>query len=470
MTRVQKKQAVSKQSVPNDLKLIRLTWPIFLEVFLFMLVGSVDTFMISGVSDDAVAGVGASNQIITIAILVLEVIGNGAAIVIAQYIGSKKLYEAAKISAVAITLNLMVGVSLSLIFIAFGGLMLQAMNLHGDIYVYAKTYLMIVGGGIFLQALINILAAIIRTYGYTKHTMLVSVLLNILHLVFNYMFIFGHFGSPAMGVEGAAISNIGSRFICLIIFFILFYQLMDVRLKIKDYLTLTKSYVKKIFNIGIPSAVEQITYQCCQLMFFFYATYLGAEAIATRQYAVNISMYIYLFSVAVSMGTAIITGRLVGAKEPVEAYRRVRQSVKWSLLVTIVMDIIIIAAREPLFGLFTTNADIIKLGSEVILYSILLETGRTGNIIMINSLRAAGDAKFPLYMGLISMVGVSLPLGYFLVFHLNMGLSGIWIANATDEWIRAITMHFRWKNGAWQKYSLVDDDKKDPNSKPATVH
>ncbi len=95
-TRALKKGSVLSEA--KELNLFHLTWPIFLELFLFMLMGSVDTFMISSVSDNAVSGVGASNQIISIAILVLEVIGNGAAIVVAQYIGSKKLVEAAQVT------------------------------------------------------------------------------------------------------------------------------------------------------------------------------------------------------------------------------------------------------------------------------------------------------------------------------------------------------------------------------------
>lgn len=133
-------------SEAKELNLFRLTWPIFLELFLFMLMGSVDTFMLSSVSDNAVSGVGASNQIISIAILVLEVIGNGAAIVVAQYIGSKKLVEAAQVTGTAITLNLMVGLLLSVIFLVFGTHMLQWLNVQGDILTYAESYMSIVGG------------------------------------------------------------------------------------------------------------------------------------------------------------------------------------------------------------------------------------------------------------------------------------------------------------------------------------
>ncbi|TGU92134.1 hypothetical protein EN829_060765, partial [Mesorhizobium sp. M00.F.Ca.ET.186.01.1.1] len=88
--------------------------------------------------------------------------------------------------------------------------------------------------------------------------------------------------------------------------------------------------------------------------------------------------------------------------------------------------------------------------------SILLETGRVFNIVLINSLRAAGDTQFPVYMGLISMVGISLPLGYVLVFHAELGLAGVWLAVAIDEWIRGVMMFFRWRSRVWEQKALVE--------------
>ncbi|MEK3687806.1 MATE family efflux transporter [Paenibacillus sp. FSL R10-2736] len=451
-------------SKPKEFNLIKLTWPIFLELFLFMLMGSVDTFMISSVSDDAVSGVGAANQIIAIAILVLSVIGNGAAIVVSQYLGSKQPKEAAKVTGNAITLNLAVGIILSTILLLFGGSLLSALNVTGDILVYAKSYMHIVGGGIFLQALLNALATTIRTHGFTKQTMVVSLLMNVIHVGGNYLLIFGHFGLPALGVEGAAISTVASRLICLVLFFLLLYRIMEVRVKWTYYTHLSKRYVLQILKIGIPSAFESVIYQCCQLVFTLYITYLGAEAMATRQYALNISSYIFLFSVAVSMGTSIIVGHLVGARRPKEAYTRVFSSVKWALLVTVIMDAVVILFRVPLMGLFTDNQTIITMGAQVILLSFFLETGRTCNLVIINSLRASGDAKFPVYMGLISMVCMSLPLGYFLVFTLDLGLAGVWLATAFDEWVRAVIMYFRWKSRAWEKHGLIQHEPAEPLS------
>ncbi len=157
------------------------------------------------------------------------------------------------------------------------------------------------------------MAAIIRVHGWTKQTMYVSLGMNILHVVGNYILIFGHFGAPELGVQGAAISTVISRLLAVFVFIWLFYQVLEVKVKLRTFFTFSKDYVRKILSIGIPSALEQIMYQVCQIVFLYYVTYLGVESLAARQYAVNISMFTYLFAMAIGMGTAIIVGRYVGA-------------------------------------------------------------------------------------------------------------------------------------------------------------
>jgi putative MATE family efflux protein len=354
-----------------------------------------------------------------------------------------------------VTLNLAVGLLMSAGYFIFARSMMAAMNLQGDVLAYAEQYLSIVGGAIFLQALINSLAAIIRVHGWTKQTMYVSLGMNIIHVIGNYVLIFGKFGFPELGVQGAAISSIVSRFIALLVFFWLFYQVVEYRIKFNYYIKLSKAYIGKILHIGIPAAFEQVMYQACQIVFLYYATYLGAEALAARQYAMNISMFTFLFAIAIGMGTAIIVGRLVGANEQDEAYTRLWKSLKFALIFTISTVFLVIVFRNQLIGLFTDNPEVIKIATSVLVLSIFLETGRTMNIVIINSLRAAGDARFPVIIGVFSMVAMSLPLGYFLVFKLDMGLPGIWLAIAADEWIRGIIMYFRWKSRKWEKYVLV---------------
>ncbi|WP_201262050.1 MATE family efflux transporter [Lysinibacillus parviboronicapiens] len=439
----------------EHLSLFHLTWPIFLEVFLFMLMGLADTFMLSALSDNAVSGVGAANQYIHIAILILEVVGNGASIVVSQYLGSKRYFEAAKISALAVTMNLCVGLIMSVVFFFGASKLMSMMNLTGEVLLYAQSYLVIIGSFIFLQAIINALAAVIRVHGWTKQTMYVSLGMNVLHVVLNYGFIFGNLGLPELGVKGAAISSVISRGLAVIAFLWLLYQVMEVRVKLEYYFTYSKEYVRKILNIGLPSAFEQVLYQFCQIIFLYYATYLGAETLAARQYAMNISMFTYLFAIAIGTGTAIIIGRNVGAGQKDEAYHQLWSSVRAAFTFTIIMVIVVTFFRTPLMGIFTDNPEVIAIGASVLVLSILLETGRTMNIVIINSLRASGDARFPVKIGFLSMVCMSLPLGYLFVFVLDWGLVGIWLAISADEWLRAIIVYFRWKSRKWERFALV---------------
>jgi putative MATE family efflux protein len=439
-----------------SLGLFRLTWPIFLELLLFMLMGTSDVLMLSGVSDDAVSAAGVVNQYIILCILFMNVISHGASIVVAQYLGARRSSEASRISAVALMLNLMLGLTVSAALLSLGDFILGRMNLEGAVLVDARAYMRIAGGFIFLQALINVLAGLIRTYGFTRQSMFVSLGMNVLHVVCNYVLIFGHFGLPAMGVTGAAVSTGISRAAALVVFAWLLYRVMDVRMVPRDFVAFPREYIRKILKVGIPAGIEQVTYHSCQTVFLYFVTFLGPVALASRQYAMAISQYVFLCSLAIGMGTAIAVGRMVGARQPDEAFRRALESLKWAVAITVLVDVLVILMRQPLLSLFTDNGDIVSLTAKIILLSLVLETGRSFNLVLVNALRAAGDAQFTVYMALLSMVCMSLPLGYTLVFKFQLGLPGIWLAIAADEWMRGLIFWYRWKSRAWEQKSLVE--------------
>jgi Na+-driven multidrug efflux pump len=115
-------------------------------------------------------------------------------------------------------------------------------------------------------------------------------------------------------------------------------------------------------------------------------------------------------------------------------------------------------------SLFTDNKEIIKTGSTLLLLCLILEPGRTFNLVVINSLRATGDAVFTVKMGVLSMWGIAVPLSYFLGIHYGLGLAGVWIAFITDEWLRGIIMYYRWKSRAWESKVLVQKKQRKPVS------
>jgi Na+-driven multidrug efflux pump len=178
-------------------------------------------------------------------------------------------------------------------------------------------------------------------------------------------------------------------------------------------------------------------------------------ALTTKVYVQNVGLFLFLFSAAIGMGTQILVGHMVGAGDMETAYRRCLRSLKMAISISLAVSVVIALSAPALFPLFTNNKEIIALASAVMLWGIVLEPGRCFNLVIINSLRAAGDTRFPVLMGILSMWGVSVPLAWWLGVHLEMGLIGVYLSFIVDEWLRGLIMLWRWRSRVWQTMSFV---------------
>lgn len=443
----------------KKLNLFTLTWPIFVEVLLYMLMGNADTLMLSYYSDDAVAAVGVSNQILNLSIVMFGFVATGSALLIAQYLGANNIKDAAEVSVVAIAVNFVFGLLISLILFLFAEQFLLAMDLPTELLDIGNSYLLIVGSFLFLQALIMTVGAILRSNGYTKDTMYITVGMNILNFIGNYIFIFGPFGLPILGATGVAISTASSRFVGLIILFYILIKRTNGSLPFRKIFSFPKKHLINILRVGIPSAGEYLSYSSSQMLIMYFITSMGKDAITTKVYTQNIMMFIYLFSVAIAQGTQILVGHLVGAGKFTDAYHRCLKSLKIAIFASLSMAVTFTIFSDQLFGLFTDNQSIIAVGGTLIALTIILEPGRAFNLVIIGSLRASGDVKFPVYMGILSMWGISVTLSYLLGIYFGLGLVGIWIAFIADEWFRGLLMLRRWKSRIWESKAFVKVEK-----------
>lgn len=437
-------------------KLLRLSWPIFIENLLFMLLGTVDTFMLSKYSDNSVAAVGISNQLIGFTNLMFAIITTGTAILCAQYIGAKDSEKVSKVSMVSLVFNGTLGIALSLLLIIFAKGTLKIMNIGPDLIDFSKSYLIIVGGASFAQALSMTVGAILRSQGYTKVPMYITIGVNIINIIGDYIFIFGKFGAPSLGVTGAALATAASKVVALIISLYILFKYINKELSFRLITPFPKDILKQLLKIGIPSAGEQISYNTSQIAITYFINIIGVTALTTKAYVSNIVIVTFVFSVAIAQGTSILVGNLVGKADKKKAYEICFYSLKLASSVTLIVSTLCIIFSKQLLGIFTSEPSILSLGFKVLIVDWFLEFGRIANIVIINSLRAAGDVKFPVYCGIASMWGISVVLSYILGIKLEWGLVGVWIAFAMDEIIRGILMFIRWKEKKWQNIKLIN--------------
>ena len=436
-------------------QLASLAGPIFIETLLVMTLGAVDTFMLSRYSDNSVAAVGVVNQLMNLVFLLFEVISLGTSILCSQYIGAGRRDKVVQVVGISLMFNLLSGVILSSCLYLFADDMLLLMGLRPDLLADGLPYMKIVGGFAFLQAISLSLSASLRSADKAKYPMYVSIVVNILNIIGNYTLIFGKFGMPALGVEGAAISTSVCRFVSVVILFVVLFKKHIPSFPKELFTPFPWIELKNLLKIGIPSAGEHFSYSLSQVVITYFINMISNQALATRSYVVNIVMFTYIFALSISQGGAILIGHLVGMKKIKAAHAIGKRVMRLGVAMSVSLSLVTAIFGRHILGMLTTDPWIISTGATILWIEILLENGRALNFFGVNSLRSAGDIYFPVLVGIVVMWGVQVVGSYVLGISLGWGLIAMWAVFALDENIRGFIFLRRWNSFKWVGKSFI---------------
>lgn len=429
---------------------LKLAWPIFIETLLFMIMGNIDTLMLSRFSDNAVAAVGNANQILTTFLIFFTVTSAATGIMVAQYLGAENRKALNQIYNLAFGTNLMMSLVIALSLFCFKTQFLALAKVPESLRTDTMAYLNVSVYFMFVPALFVVASTIMKTHGQTRTTMKLAVGMNVLNVIGNYVFLFGPFGLPVLGVKGVAISTIFSRSIALVILFVLLIKQFKMALGLKYLRPFPKAVFKQFIKIGLPSAGEPMSWQFSQMVILVFINTMGNTAITTKIYVQIIVWFSYLGCLAIAQANQIVVGHLIGAGKEEDAARITLKSLKQSLGITIIMSILIAIMGPHIIGLFTSNPTIIQIGSTILWLDVLVEIGRVFNLVLIFAVKAAGDVNYPVTIGILSMWLVSTLFAYVLGIHFAWGLIGVWVAMAADELLRGALMYRRLKSGKWR--------------------
>ena len=413
------------------------------------MLGAVDTFMLSRHSDNSVAAVGVVNQLMNLVFLLFEVISLGTSILCSQYIGAKRRDKVIQVTGISIGFNLISGLVLSCVLLFCADDLLLMMGLRPDLMSEGLPYMRIVGGFAFLQAVSLSLSASLRSADKAKYPMYVSVVVNILNIIGNYTLIFGKFGMPALGVEGAAISTSFCRFVSVTILMIVLFRKHIPSFPKKLFTPFPWGELKNLLKIGIPSAGEHMSYSLSQVVIAYFINMISNEALATRTYIVNIVMFTYIFALSLSQGGAILIGHLVGMNKIKAAYTIGKRVMRFGVAMSVSLSLVTAVFGKSILSMLTSDPWIISTGAAILWVEIFLEHGRALNFFGVNSLRSAGDIYFPVILGIIVMWGVQVVGSYLLGISLGWGLIAMWAIFALDENIRGLVFVRRWNSFKW---------------------
>lgn len=416
-----------------------------------MLAGMLDTLMLSRVSDEAVGAVGTANTYIGMFFILFGVMSSGLIAVMTQYIGQNKKGVAYQARQLAIVINGVIGITLSLFFGFGADWLINALGVAELIKPMTILYLRIVGAGCLFDALIPVFSCYLRAFDKSKYSLIAAFSGNVVNFIFNLLAVFV-FHTDVLGVAiGTVVGKAVTITLCLIFGSIKIHGLQYPERQPR------KQLIKDIVRVGFPAALETTIYS---IALGVVTVFLGmmdntGYAATVKSYASQITNFPYCVVFALAQANVIIVGWNIGRGDIKKCYRDTRIAALIAIVFDVLLELIFALISPWLLKIFTPNEDLIRLVQYALFIDIALELGRATNVVYGQTLKSTGDSIFPAVIAIIFNASITIGGSFLFGIVLKLNATGVFIALAADELVRAVFMFLRWRTGKWEKKIIV---------------
>lgn len=439
----------------NNKELRNMIIPLFLEQFLVVLVGIVDTFVVSFVSEAAVSGVSLVNSFNTIFIFLFTALASGGAVVVSQYLGKKDAENASK----SISQLLMISTLFSIIImitVLIGNRWLLHMlfgSVETDVMEACVTYLRISAYSYPALAIYNAGTSMYRSVGKTKVTMYISIAANMINVIGNCIGVF----VLKAGVAGVAWPSLIARvFSAVIITILCFQSTYGVQYYWKRIVNWDRKRIKMILAIAVPNAVESGIFQFVKVALSSVVALFGTYQIAANGIAQ--SLWSMSALVCVTMGPVFITviGQCMGAGKIQEAEYFFKKLLKITVCFAVLWNLLIVIITPAIMQIYQVSEETRRLTILLVLiHNVFNSFAYPFADPLGKGLRAAGDIKFTTVISIFTTVAIRLLFSALFSLVFQSGVLGITWAMCLDWTVRAIIFWMRFRRGKWKSYQII---------------
>jgi len=441
----------------KDKSLLSLSWPLIVTFGIGMALPMLDSWFLSRRSVQAAAGVGALMPVIGTLFMAIHAFAQAGASIASQFLGGDRPRHAQVTQTLVITGSAILGLAMG-VFLWFATPTIVAfMGLSGEPADAAIKFLHTISPAIIFRALQGTLTSLLATHGYTIWNLVANIITIIVNVVLNFIFLGGYFNIPPFmqGVYGVAVATGLAWMVSTIFLWIVIVYELEHKTHIKDIKRGYYVLLPEWLRIGVPAAIEPVSFQLFQVFVIAMFVRLGDIPIASRVFAGAFAMLPVVLSVGLGSGSQILVAHLVGNKEFDKANKRMHQSLVWSSSSAFVVAVIVALLGQHLLAFYTDDPKILQLGGMLLWCDVVLQPFKASNIVITNALRASGDSAFPAVFGTISMWTLGLGTTLFLCFGIELGAIGLWLGMASDEFYRSIANYIRWRRGKWKSKGVI---------------
>lgn len=433
----------------------KLILPLIIEQILIMAVGVADTVMVSYAGEVAISGVGLVDMFNNLIITVLAAIDAGGAIIVSQYIGNKDRKNANKASSQLLTITIVIATVIMLGCLVFHRILLSTFfgAIKMDVMKAATTYFLISAISFPFLGVYNSAAALYRSMEKTRTTMYVSILMNIINVVGNYIGVF----ILHAGVAGVAVPTLISRIVAAIIMFALSLNSSNlVYVKIKNVFAWNQEMISRILKIAVPNGIENGLFTLGRVLVTSIVALFGTSQIAANSVAGSIDQIAVVVVNAINLGIVVVVGQCIGANDYEQAKYYIKKLMKISYIVTGIIGSAVILLLPWILNLYSLSSEARNLTFIlVIMHNIMATALHPTAFVLPNGLRAAGDVKFSMVVGIVSMILFRLGAAVLFGIIFNLGIIGVWIAMGSDWLCRSVCFVIRFIKGKWRQFKVI---------------
>jgi len=440
-------------------QIIYLSWPIVVGSLLQVAVGIADIKMVGVIGSDAIAAVGMGRIVVFTLIAIVFAVSTGVQVLVAQYSGKGDRANAdatVKQGLIAITLASL-GV-ITPVGLALSGWIMARLGATEAVMVHGVPYLQILFGGIVFILLSFVITAALQGAGDTLTPLILLLGANALNILLNYLLIFGVGPFPRLGVPGAGVATIVSRFLATLAGLVI---LMSGRFAVTVHLrrswAIRWDLWRKMFYLGIPASIQGFTRSIAFMALIKILSLTPAAMYAVSAYTIagQIRGITILVGLALMAAATSAGGPIMGGGDTERAAASGWLSARLAGGFSIVAAITYALLAPALIKLFTTDAQVIRIGTEALIVLAISEPFLTAGMSLSGSLRGAGDTYSPLYISLACTTVLGPLVCYLLAIVLEMGAMGVWIGFNISVVAQCLVLAWKFAQGHWKQLRLT---------------
>ncbi|KXT74824.1 Multi antimicrobial extrusion (MATE) family transporter [Streptococcus sp. DD10] len=425
----------------NQKEILRIALPAMGENFLQMLMGMVDGYLVAHLGIIAISGVSVAGNIITIYQAVFIALGAAVASLLSRSLGQRDNDSLAHYARESIKVTLLLSLLLG-VFSALGGhAILNFLGTEAAVADAGALYLTLVGGTTVLLGLTMTLGTLIRVTRNPRLPMCVSILSNVLNLVFSSFAIYG----LKLGIAGVAWGTILARLVGVVIL----WRQVDITL-----LEFDKGLDRKLLALALPAAGERLLMRAGDVVIVAIIVAFGTEIVAGNAVGETLTQFNYMPALGVATATVMLVAHSVGMQDWQEVEKLTKQSYWISLAFMFPIGLTILLLGQPLTQLYTSDAGAIGASLTVILYSAFCMPLTAGTLVYTALWQGMGNARLPFMATAIGMWFIRIVAGYLMGLPLGMGLAGVWAATLLDNAFRYLLLSYLYRRKIQKERTL----------------